>query len=391
MKPCKVNWFAIRSSLAVFFSVVTLLIFSQSPERASATTPAKNKQSQTDRVSAAEAPPHKFVGVQAGDCKKCHPSEVATWMKTVHFQSADIRLEKFEANTKKYAEALGIKQTDLMKDSLCSNCHGSKSVVNGQLQVISGVSCESCHGGSGGKNGWLNRHQSYHQSMPVPRTQETSAHRKQRIADCEKAGMVRAPDIYNIAKSCFGCHIVNNEKLVAAGHKAASAFEFVSWSSGEIRHNFQVDKNHNAAAPSLWLATSNGTADQRRRMKFVVGALAQLEVALRRRAEAKNPVVVPQLAGLAAAANGKLAQINGMSPNAETLAVAATFTPLLATLFVPQPNDESVYAEIADNIAEQTKLFVQNHNGSQLQALDPIINILPAHFSQQYQKKYLKK
>jgi len=35
---------------------------------------------------------NKTMGVVAADCKKCHPAEVATWMKTVHFQSPDLRL-----------------------------------------------------------------------------------------------------------------------------------------------------------------------------------------------------------------------------------------------------------------------------------------------------------
>jgi len=330
----------------------------------------------------------RTMGVVAADCKKCHPSEVATWMKTVHFQSPDLRLYKFEGNTKKYAEAMGMTNANLLADSMCADCHATKAVRDGEVKVISGVSCEKCHGAAGGENGWLNRHQSYHANKPIPRAQETAEHRAERLKFCDEAGMIRSENIYGISKSCFSCHIVGNEKLIAAGHKAASAFDFVSWSSGEVKHNFFVDKTNNAEAPSLWMERTGGKPENRKRMKLVIGTLVQLEFALRTRAGATNPAVIPQFGGIAAAANGKLAQINAFAPTAEIQAVTALITPLLGTLFVPQQTDKVTYSQAADKVAEQTKLFSKNHDGSKFAGLDAMIKQFPPHYSQQYKQKY---
>ncbi len=335
--------------------------------------------------------PHKdlsrVMGVTAADCKKCHPSEVARWMKTVHYNSADLRLYKFEGNTKKYADALGIKSGDLLKNSVCANCHATKAIREGNVKVISGVSCESCHGPSGGKGGWLNVHQSYNATMPVPRTEETPEHRAERFKKIDAAGMIRANNIYGMAKACNGCHMIDNEKLVAAGHKSASAFDFVSWAEGEVRHNYFMNKNVNAQAPSLWMTRTGGTAVNRKRVMYVVGALVQLERALRIRAAMTNPVLIPQIGGTIAAANGKLGSID----TPETKAAAAVVAPLFGTLFAPTPDDKKIYSDAADKVAVQAKKFSNTNDGSKLQALDPMIKAIPPHYSQQYQKKYQDK
>lgn len=335
--------------------------------------------------------PARVVGVVKGDCKKCHPSEVAAWTRTMHFQSADLRLRNFTGNTKKYAEALGVAEKDLMKNSVCADCHGTKSVVENEVRVISGVSCESCHGASGGENGWLNRHQSYHETKTIPREQETPEHREARIDFCKKAGKVFTSDIKGLARNCYSCHVIDNEKLIAAGHKAASAFDFVSWSEGEVRHNFHLDKTTNAPAPTLWLDDTRSSPENRRRLKFVVGAMSQLEETLRRRADLTNPAVIPQIGGIAAAANGKLAQINGMAGTDQTKAVGNLAMPLLGFLFVPQPTDKKFYTDAADKIAEQIKEFSLKHDGSKLSGLDTIIKLTPPHYSEQFKKKYQTK
>jgi len=248
-----------------------------------------------------------------------------------------------------------VTNADLLKDSICADCHATKAVRNGQVKVISGVSCEKCHGAAGGEQGWLNRHQSYHASMPIPRADETPEHRAARIKACDEAGMIRSSNLYSLSKACFNCHIVGNEKLIAAGHKSASAFDFVSWSSGEVRHNFLVNKSNNADAPSLWMERTGGNAENRRRMKFVVGTLVQLETALRLRAQATNPAVIPQLSGIIAAANGKLTQMNAFAPAPELQTVTTLITPMFGTLFAPLPNDKETYTKAADKVSEQAK------------------------------------
>ena len=150
-----------------------------------------------------------------------------------------------------------------------------------------------------------------------------------------------------------------------------------------------MNKDVNAEEPSLWLETSHKTVQDRRRVKFVAGAFSQLEIALLRRATMTNPAVIPQIGGIAAAANGRIAQINGLAGTPETQAVAAMAGPLLGRLFVPMPDDEQVYLQAAEKVAEQARKFGETHDGTKLQSLDSLIRTTPAHFSEQFKKKYL--
>ncbi len=344
-----------------------------------------------ERQGAAEGPSaaERTMGLVRGDCKKCHPSEVSAWMKSTHFFSADLRLASFAGNTQKYAQAMGIDRKDLMTKSMCADCHGTRAWDGSELAVVSGVSCEKCHGAAGGDDGWLNRHQSYHASRVIPRQQETAEHRRQRIEFCTKAGMVRSEDIAQLARACYRCHLISNDTLVSAGHKLASSFEFVAWSEGEVRHNFLMNRNVNAAAPSLWLESTGSGVEQRRRLKFVIGTLVQLEMTLRARATATSPVLIPQVGGQVAAANGRLMQINGMAPTDEVGAVSGLVTPMLGLLFAAQPGDEKTYSEAADTVAKLTEAFQQKHDGSQLAALDALTAASPPHYSQQFRERYM--
>ena len=378
----------ISTSALVLYSVAPMTSAAEPVTGAPATTAVVGPVAATTTANPGIADHARVMGVARADCKKCHVSEVAAGMKTVHSLSADQRLYKFDGNTKKYADALGIKQTELLSTSLCSDCHGTVAIEAGQQKVISGVSCESCHGAAGGEDGWLNTHQSYHESMKIPREQETADHKATRHAKCDTAGMIRSTNIYGIAKACYGCHMIGAEKLVAAGHKAASTFDFVSWSVGEVRHNFFMDKDTNAEAPSLWVASEGGNAQNRRRVKLVVGTLVQLETALRLRANATNPAIIPQYAGFALAANGKILQINAIAGTPETTAVAAFVGPMAGTLFAGLPTDKETYSAAADKVAQQAKAFIENHDGGNLAGVDSMLQVMPPYYSQQYKQKY---
>ncbi|HSG73411.1 MAG TPA: multiheme c-type cytochrome, partial [Planctomycetaceae bacterium] len=178
---------------------------------------------------------HKVLGISRAGCDGCHYQETETWKQTAHYASADTLL-RFTGNTRKYANALGIRAEELMTTSMCADCHGTKAVVNNRIEVISGVSCESCHGPSGGEPGWVNRHQSYDPVGAATRQEESVAHRIERQTDCDAAGMIRPENLAGLARQCLSCHIISDEKLVTAGHKAFSNFDFNSWTAGEIRH-----------------------------------------------------------------------------------------------------------------------------------------------------------
>ncbi|MBT4865383.1 MAG: hypothetical protein HON53_09720 [Planctomycetaceae bacterium] len=220
--------------------------------------------------------PTMVMGAKA--CIRCHRSEYLAWTTTKHYK-ADAYLASFEAKTKEYAEAMGITE-DALQTSMCANCHSTTQTnAKGQLQAISGVSCESCHGGAGSEAGWLNRHAVYGPNI-TGIDQETGAHRAARIEFCEDAGMVRTARTYAIAKNCQQCHSVTNEKLVNAGHKIGGGFELVGWSLGESRHNYHMDQTTNGQGPSLWKKTTGGDIAARKRVKFIVGLLTDLEVSL---------------------------------------------------------------------------------------------------------------
>ncbi len=349
------------------------------PSAASAAEPA------TGAAADAKITDHaRVMGAARGDCKKCHVSEVAAGMKTVHFLSAEQRLYKFDGNTKKYADALGIKQTELLSTSVCSDCHGTVALEAGQKKVISGVSCESCHGAAGGDDGWLNPHQSYHASMKVPRDQEAAEHKAARHAKCDTAGMIRSTNLYGLAKACYGCHLIGDEKLVAAGHKAASVFDFVSWSTGEVRHNFFMDKEVNADAPSLWTETEKGTVANRRRMKFIVGMFAQVETTLRLLAPATDGAVIKQFRTPLRDAAELLQEVE----TPETLAAGELVEDFVPSRTGKKPEQGEEYLAAADEIAEHASAFVKSYDGSKFGDLDEIIEETPAYYSQQYKQKY---
>lgn len=237
------------------------------------------------------ADPARTMGAKS--CIRCHRSEYLGWLTTKHYQSGK-KIAEFAGNTEKYAKELGITQ-ETLGASVCASCHVTPQTDGqGKIEVISGVSCESCHGGSGGQDGWLNRHAVYGPNV-TRFANETQEHRDERIQFCEEKGMVRAANEYAIAKNCVQCHIVSNEKLVNAGHPAGSeGFEVVGWSIGESRHNFHEDQSVNAKGPSLWQAVvklETGTAGDiaaRKRIKFIVGNLVNLETSLAAIANAKE-------------------------------------------------------------------------------------------------------
>lgn len=229
--------------------------------------------------------PAKVMGMKA--CINCHRSEYLAWRPTKHYTSM-ATIAGTGGNIAKYAEALGIKEAGVMHNVLCANCHGlPQANREGKIRSISGVSCESCHGAAGGEGGWLNRHAVYGPNV-TRIDQETAEHRKSRIGYCENADMVRAANLYSIAKNCFQCHSVTNEKLVNAGHKIGKHLELLGWSTGEVRHNFHEDQAVNGKGPSLWSRMNGGNTMQRRREKFIVGILVDLEVSLRALASATD-------------------------------------------------------------------------------------------------------
>ncbi|TWT61341.1 multiheme c-type cytochrome [Rubinisphaera italica] len=213
--------------------------------------------------------PAKVMGAES--CKECHKSEHAAWSASMHAKN----FERIDSSSgKKIAAAYG-------NTKVCQNCHSTPHTETAKFAGAVGVSCESCHSPAGGDEGWFKIHSDYG-GKDVKREDETEEHLKERLAKCKAAGMVRPADANILAKNCYSCHIIADEKLLAAGHKTGqSSFDLIPWMQGEVRHNFQVDQSVNADSPSLLMARYGTTTAQRKRKLLVIGKIVELEICLR--------------------------------------------------------------------------------------------------------------
>ena len=215
------------------------------------------------------ADPAHVMGAES--CKECHKSEYAAWSVTKHAKN----YERIDSSAgKKILDAYGNKET-------CLKCHSTPHTDSAKFEnEMVGVSCESCHTAAGGPDGWFKLHSDYG-AKDMKREDEDAVKREKRLAACDKAGMIRSSNLYAIAKNCYSCHIVADEKLLAADHKPGqSSFDLIPWIQGEVRHNYQVDQTTNAESPSLLKARDGIDTKQHQRMLLVVGKMVELEICL---------------------------------------------------------------------------------------------------------------
>ena len=186
-------------------------------------------------------------------------------MRTPHFATFDTLHRTPRA--KEIAERLG--ERSIKRSSVCTQCHYTEQQQEARLRVVAGVSCESCHGGAAD---WLAVHADYGGPSATKET-ESAEHRAKRVTESIACGMNNPHNIYLIARQCYDCHTVPNERLVnVGGHLAGSQdFELVAWSQGVVRHNFLRTGG-----------TANGTLSPAElRVTFIVGVMADLEYSLR--------------------------------------------------------------------------------------------------------------
>ena len=101
---------------------------------------------------------------------------------------------------------------------------GAKQIEDGRERVVAGVSCELCHGGA---RDWLALHNDYG-GPSVTKASESAEHQAKRVADSVARGMNNPHNIYLIARQCYDCHTVPNEKLVNVGkHKAGKGCLYI--------------------------------------------------------------------------------------------------------------------------------------------------------------------
>ncbi|BBM84956.1 cytochrome c family protein [Candidatus Uabimicrobium amorphum] len=280
-------------------------------------------------------------------CKDCHGGAIKVWKKTPHSTTFD-QLHK-RKRAKQIMKSMGMKGS-MKRNDLCHRCHYTRDEVRGKPKVVSGVSCESCHGVSAD---WVE----FHNDKTRPR--------QERISKAMKLGMNNTDDVYLIAQNCYRCHSIPNENLVnVGGHKAGSdSFEIVRWSQGMIRHNYIRGDNVKNAKNS----------QERLRVMFVVGAMLDLEYALRGIGIATKKG--RYFSSMMKRADTAFKRLNAVDKKSGGIAEIKELLKLFKGLNF---NNKKDIAQAADFITIKARKFTKNHDGTQLASLD---KVLPAESS----------
>ena len=295
--------------------------------------------------------PAKIVG--ADQCGKCHQSEVQQWMRTPHNLTFESLHRKPRA--KEIADRLGLQS--IKRNDVCTQCHYTKQLEDGRERVVAGVSCESCHGGAAK---WLAVHNDYGGPSAKKNT-ESAEHRTKRMEDSIALGMNNPHNIYLIARQCFNCHTVPNERLVnVGGHLAGSRdFELVAWSQGMVRHNFLRTGG----------AVNGSPSKEELRVMFVVGVLADLEFSLRATATATEKSTFGETSAQRAARMKKKLREIQLLVNDRLLATALD---AVATVELRLGNSAAIVAA-ADSVGKTAYEFAEHTEGKRLAAIDPLV------------------
>ena len=308
-----------------------LLIFGFAAEGAVATDPAKT------------------VGPNA--CAECHKQETAAWKGTHHFKTFREMPRNTDAN--EIAEKMGVRR--IKSESLCLNCHFTVQQKNNKEEPVSGISCESCHGA--GKD-WIKVHSGF---SGKKENTETKAEEEARWRLADSKGMIRPRSLYQLAKNCYGCHVVPEEDLVnKGGHRAGSDFELVSWSQGEVLHNTWYSKGKENVPASA----------ARKRMLYLVGLGVELETALRAvgKATVRKPYAF-EMAARADRARKQLAAAAKAAPNVPEIAKMVEFS-YSAGL---KMNNERFLTPAADGVSTLLASITEKYDGSTMAGLDGLI------------------
>jgi hypothetical protein len=293
--------------------------------------------------------PAKTVGPNA--CAECHKQEAEAWKGTHHFKTFREMPRRKEAN--EIAERMGVQR--IRSDSLCLTCHYTVQEKENRKQPIAGISCESCH--SAGED-WIKVHSGF---SGKTETTETKAEKEARWKLAESKGMIRPSSLYRLAKNCYGCHVVPQEDLVnKGGHPAGSAFELVSWSQGEVRHNTWHSKGKENVPASA----------ARKRMLYLVGLGVELETGIRAvsRATVRRRYAF-EMARRVDRARKELAAAAKAAPNVPEIAKMVEYA-YSAGLKL---NNERFLAAAADGVSKLLASITEKYDGSTMTGLDSLI------------------
>jgi Cytochrome c554 and c-prime len=293
--------------------------------------------------------PAKIVGPNA--CTECHKQETEAWKGTAHFKTFREMPRRKEAN--EIAEKMGVQR--IRSETLCLSCHYTVQQKESSKQPIAGISCESCH--SAGED-WIKVHSQF--SGKTEKT-ETKAEQDARWKLADSKGMVRPSSLYRREKNGYSCHVVPQEDLVnKGGHPAGSAFELVSWSQGEVRHNTWHSKGKENVPAST----------ARKRMLYLVGLGVELETGLRAVGQATvRKVYAFQMAKRVDRARKQLAAAAKAAPNVPEIAKMVEFAHSAGLKL----NNERYLTAAADGVSKLLASITEKYDGSTMAGLDSLI------------------
>lgn len=293
--------------------------------------------------------PAKTVGPNA--CAECHKQEAEAWKGTHHFKTFREMPRNTDANG--IAQKMGVRR--VKSESLCLNCHFTVQNKNNKEEPVAGISCESCH--SAGQD-WIKVHSGF--SGKKVHT-ETKAEEEARWKLADSKGMIRPRSLYQLAKNCYSCHVVPHEELVnKGGHRAGSAFELVSWSQGEVRHNtwYSKDKDNLPANAA------------RKRMLYLVGLGVELETALRAVGKATvRKVYAFEMAKRADRARKQLAAAAKAAPDVPEIAKMVELSQSAGLKL----NNERPLTAAADSVSKLLASITEKYDGSTMAGIDSLI------------------
>lgn len=293
--------------------------------------------------------PLKTVGPNA--CAECHKQETEAWKGSHHFKTFREMPRNKEAV--EIAKRMGIRR--VKSESLCLNCHFTVQTKDGRNEPVAGISCESCH--SAGQD-WIKIHSGY--SGKKAET-ETKAEKAERWKRSDAKGMIRPVSLYRLAKNCLSCHVVPREDLVnKGGHKAGSAFELLSWSQGEVRHNTWHSK-----------AKSNVPANAaRKRMLYLIGLGVELETAIR--ALAKATARKPYAFVMAKRVDSARKELAAAAKAAPSVPEISKMVELANSTGLKLDNEQKLTAA-ADGISKLLESTSEKYDGSTMAGLDGLM------------------
>ena len=298
----------------------------------------------------AGATPDKVMG--PASCAECHPQEIEIWKKTVHFKSLYQSHRTPEAA--KMVALLGLQP--MKTEPLCATCHYLTKETDGVAEIAAAITCESCHGAA--RNG-VDTHGDYGRGFKVDT--EPAAHRVERRAAAIAQGMTSPEDLYGLGRSCYNCHVLQDERLAnVGGHTPGSAgFNLLAWTQGEVRHN--VLRNGGKANPEAPLPV--------RRRLLAIGWILEAEYSLRATAHATEKAAFGvTYARRADAARKMLEKIQSLAPTPELAAILAVVRPVGLKL-----NNAAELAAAADQLTALGRAFSDHVTGEQLAALDSLL------------------